>query len=469
MHLVIVGNGVAGIEAAREARRRDPAARITLISEESDHFFSRTALVWVLAGQMKYRDIEPYERDLYIREGFERVRGRVVQLHAERHQLEILGQEAPLTYDRLLLALGSRPRRPPWAQTNLRGVGHFVSLQDLAWLEEEIHGSNLADCSAPVAREEVHPLGAATHDSGQTLDFSPYRRAPSLYVQRGPPKQPCVIGGGLIGLELVEVLRQMDCTPTLLVREKRLWPAALHLPEATWMAERLQQEGISVHFDQEVQQIEGDTEQKVQNVQTTQDKFPCDLCVIAVGVVPNTAWLNGLGITRKIDGAICVDEQMRTELPDVYAAGDCAAVAGLGGQHQVETSWYAARAQGRIAGANLTGRSEAYRDAIGYNAAKIMDIEYTSVGALSAAREAETDWFFEERGRIRSMTRLCHYNGALNGFHALGRRWDTEYIERWVRERAPLHWVTRNLAEASFDSEGVPPLRVPAENHFNLE
>ncbi|MCA9608822.1 MAG: FAD-dependent oxidoreductase, partial [Myxococcales bacterium] len=74
MKVVIVGNGVAGIEAALAVRAREPEWDVTLVSEESDHFFSRTALMWVHSGQLTHRDIEPYERDLYQRMRFQRVR-----------------------------------------------------------------------------------------------------------------------------------------------------------------------------------------------------------------------------------------------------------------------------------------------------------------------------------------------------------------------------------------------------------
>ena len=79
MHYVIVGNGVAGIEAALALRARDDEARITLVSAEHDHFFSRPALMYVFAGQMRLRDTEPYDRGLYERMRFERVSERVTR------------------------------------------------------------------------------------------------------------------------------------------------------------------------------------------------------------------------------------------------------------------------------------------------------------------------------------------------------------------------------------------------------
>ncbi|HBQ18158.1 MAG TPA: hypothetical protein DEF51_45890, partial [Myxococcales bacterium] len=139
MRIVIIGNGVAGIEAAITVRNREPDWDITIISEESDHFFSRTALMWVMSGQLSHRCIEPHERDLYARMGFRRVRARATGLDTEARTVSVSGGE-PVAYDRLLIACGSRPRPSPWSGGDLPGVGHFVTMQDLEWLEREVHG-----------------------------------------------------------------------------------------------------------------------------------------------------------------------------------------------------------------------------------------------------------------------------------------------------------------------------------------
>ena len=83
MHFVIVGNGVCGIEAALALRERDTKARITLVSDEHDHFFSRPALMYIFAGQTTLKDTEPYDCGLYERMGFERVSQRVAALFYE--------------------------------------------------------------------------------------------------------------------------------------------------------------------------------------------------------------------------------------------------------------------------------------------------------------------------------------------------------------------------------------------------
>ncbi|HJL39849.1 MAG TPA: FAD-dependent oxidoreductase, partial [Myxococcales bacterium LLY-WYZ-16_1] len=96
MRFVIVGNGVAGMEAALTIKNREPEAAVTLVSEESDHFFSRTALMWVFTGQLSHRCIEPLERDAYRRLGITRVRARATGLDTERRELLLGGGLGPV-------------------------------------------------------------------------------------------------------------------------------------------------------------------------------------------------------------------------------------------------------------------------------------------------------------------------------------------------------------------------------------
>jgi NAD(P)H-nitrite reductase large subunit len=113
MHYVIVGNGVAGMEAALALRAREAEARISIISAEHDHFFSRPALMYVFAGQMRLQDTEPYDRGLYERMRFERVSKRVKAVEPAEKAL-VFEDGSRLAYDALLLAVGSRARPAPW-------------------------------------------------------------------------------------------------------------------------------------------------------------------------------------------------------------------------------------------------------------------------------------------------------------------------------------------------------------------
>jgi NADPH-dependent 2,4-dienoyl-CoA reductase/sulfur reductase-like enzyme len=451
MRIVIIGNGVAGMEAALAVRNREPSWDITLVSEESDHFFSRTALMWVFSGQMSHRDIEPLERDAYERLGFRRVRARATAIDTDRRQVSFGGDQEPVAYDRLLIASGSRPRPGPWPGSEARGVGHFVTLQDLDWYEREVHGGTSLAGGPPRPR---------LHANGRSSD-SPYRFREVAAERRGRlAQQPAVIGGGLIGIEAVEVAVAAGLRPHFFIREEWFWPIALDPKEALWISDRMAQHGVEVHLEHEIEALDTDSDGNVVAVRTNRGRYPSDCVVIGIGVTPNTAWLAEAGIDLDDRGGIVVDEGLQTSVTDVFAAGDCASVRWFDGTRRPEQLWYTARDQGRVAGRRLLGDAPRYDRGTWYNSAKLMDIEYTTAGLVNWKLDGEENWFFEEKGRVRSTTRIVTQGGHVVGFNMLGRRWDHSVLTRWIEERRTLDWVLRHLNDAAFDTELVPRLRV---------
>jgi NADPH-dependent 2,4-dienoyl-CoA reductase/sulfur reductase-like enzyme len=452
MRIVIIGNGVGGMEAALAVRNREPGWEITLISEESDHFFSRTALMWVFSGQMSHRDIEPLERDAYERLAFRRVRARATGIDTVSRRVSFTDGQEPVAYDRLLIASGSRPRPGPWPGSEARGVGHFVTLQDLDWYEREVHGG--------VSRAGGPPRPRA-HLNGSVTD-SPYRFREVAAERRGRlARQPAVIGGGLVGIEAVEVAVAAGLRPHFFMREEWFWPIALDRTESRWISERMAQHGVEVHLEHEVEALETDPDGNVSAVRTNLGRYEADCVVIGIGVIPNTGWLADTGIELDEGGGIVVDEGLQTSAPEVFAAGDCASVRWFDGTRRPEQLWYTARDQGRAAGGRLLGDSSRYERGTWYNSAKLMDIEYTTAGLVNWELEREENWFFEEKGKVCSTTRVVVQDGHVVGFNMLGRRWDHTVLIRWIRERRTLEWVLRHMSDAAFDTELVPPLRVP--------
>jgi NADPH-dependent 2,4-dienoyl-CoA reductase/sulfur reductase-like enzyme len=433
VRVVVLGNGVAGWEAARAAAHA-PGAQVTVVSEESERFFSRPGLLYALAGQLREADLCPADRPAD--RAITRRRDRAIGV--TEGALQLTAGELP--FDALVLAPGSRPRPAPWPGAHLRGVGHFVTRNDLRWLSHALHG----DRAAAPPDGYVHP------------DDSPYRPRPPV----ARPRHPVVVGGGLVGIEVVEALLAAGLRPTFLLRGSWFWDLALDAREAGWIAERLRDHGATVRVDTPVAAFlpHPDQPDRIGAVRCADETLACDLAVVAIGVVPNTDWLAGSALDRTPEGGIPVDDRLRTRLPGVWAAGDAAAVPP---DHQTQTLWYTARDQGRIAGANAVGGDLRYAPDVPYNAAKLMDTEYTTVGALPPDAPA---WWFEERGAVRSTLRIAaDAEDRVIGMNALGRRWDTDTWRRWIAERRPRAWVLDHLHDAGFDTEGVPPIALPAE------
>ena len=219
---------------------------------------------------------------------------------------------------------------------------------------------------------------------------------------------------------------------------------------------------FQVHLDHEVQRFVGDEQGNVQKIVTNHGSYDCDLAVVAIGVVPNTKWLAGSDIAQDTKGGILVDESLKTNADDVFAAGDCAVVRWFDGSRRPEQLWYTAREQGRVAGKGLLGDNVNYDRGAWYNSAKLMDIEYTSAGLVNMNLPDEQNWFFYEKDKVTSTSRIVLQGDKVVGFNMLGRRWDHSVFNRWIAERRGLEYVLAHLQDAAFDSEFVPPLTIPS-------
>jgi NADPH-dependent 2,4-dienoyl-CoA reductase/sulfur reductase-like enzyme len=426
MHYVVVGNGVCGIEAALALRGRDARARITLVSDEHDHFFSRPALMYVFAGQTSLRGTEPYDRQLYERMSFERLRKRVAAVAPAGKEL-VFEDGSRLHYDKLLLAVGSKGRSAPWPGAEGPGVHTFVTLRDLEGLDRD--------------------------------------------AKRGG--RAVVIGGGLIGVEAAEILHSRGLHVTFVVRESWYFPLALDEQEAALVTDHMRQRGIDIRFGVNVKEIargEGGGPRAV--LLETGDEVACDVVVCAIGVVPATRFLESSGIALSKGGAIEVDDGLKASLPDVYAAGDCANVTWADGSRRPEQLWYTARDQGRLVARAMLGDDVAYRRGAWYNSAKFFDLEWTTAGWVPALLNWDNtpldpgpdvkSWFQRTPGQFVSQ-RIVLKGDRVVGFNMLGSRWDHEPLLQWIHERRNLDFVLSHLGQAQFDEEFAPKFRVLSE------
>ncbi|MFQ5453520.1 MAG: NAD(P)/FAD-dependent oxidoreductase, partial [Candidatus Zixiibacteriota bacterium] len=261
MKYVVIGNGVAGINAAARIRLKDTSADITVISQESDHFFSRTALMYVFCGQMSVRDIEPFERDYYQKMNFQRVRDEVLGLIASTKTLQMRNGMA-INYDRLLIAAGSVPRMVGWPGQDLDGVCNFVTMQNLELMKK----------------------------------------------QAKTTKKACVVGGGLIGIEAVEVLLMAGIEVSFVIRESHYWPVALDKTEGALITERMKEHGCDVRLNTECKEVLGKEGKVIGLLTDDGETINCDMVVFAIGVRPQTDWLKDSGVNvRQVGLEIVID------------------------------------------------------------------------------------------------------------------------------------------------------------------
>lgn len=405
MNYLIIGNGVAGVTAALKLREHDSRGAITVISKESDYFFSRTALMYAYMDRMTLRDLEPFERKVYDKKRIQRVRGKVIDLDA--HEQTVKLDAGPLRYDRLLLATGSLARRIDWPglQKIRSGVVNFVSLQDLQVCE----------------RQTRHGMHAA------------------------------VAGGGLIGIELAECLRHHGVQVTYLIREPWYMAPKLSEAEGRMVEEELAHHGVNMMTNESIASVDSGPRGELTSVTTeANNRIECSLLGVCIGVQPNVEWLQAARTPPEMKRGVVVDRAFRSSLPNVFACGDCAEIDAAPGPPFVEQMWYSAKRQGELAALSMLGDPIEYKPPIFFNSAKFFGIEYTTVGTM--AKEEHDEFFVRIPGR-RVSIRIHEAVNEVRGFSLLGSRWDHTRLQKWIAERRPLDYVMEHLEEAQFDVE----------------
>lgn len=408
MHYVIVGNGVAGVTAALKLRERDTRAEITVISGESDYFFSRTALMYSYMDQMDLRALEPFERKVYTKQNLRLIRDWVTDLDAKSQVLKLQAGSS-VKFDKLLLATGSNANPVTWpgAEQVKDGFVNFVSLQDLEACER----------LTPTTRHAV------------------------------------VVGGGLIGIELVECLRHHAVGVTFMVREPWYWPVALDQQEATMISEHIREHGVDLRIHDEIASVQADSGGRLASATTKSgEKIDCQMLGIAAGVRPNVEWLRKVTTPPELGRGIVADSGFATSLPNVYTAGDCAELHLGGPTPVIEQIWYSAKRHGDLAACAMLGDTVNYKPPLFFNSSKFFEIEFTTVGAVMNAPEDSHHLYHRLPGKHASV-RIVSREGAVIGFNMLGSRWNHNVLERWIHERRSLKHVVANLRLAQFDVE----------------
>ena len=404
-HVVIIGNGIAGITAARHIRRISNK-KITVISSENKYFFSRTALMYVYMGHMKWEHLEPYEDWFWEKNRIRLKLAHVEKVETSSKSLLLKGGEK-LSFDQLILATGSIPRKLGWEGQDLKGVQGLVSKQDLELLEE-----NTKNC-----------------------------------------RHATIVGGGLIGIELAEMLHTRKIPVTMLIREAAFWRNVLPKQDAELISRHIESHGIELVYTTELDSILG--EQKVEAVKTKNgEEIRTDLVGLTVGVQPNINFLKDSEI--ETDTGILVDPFFQTNIKDIYAIGDCAQHREpAAGRKPIEAVWYTARMMGETVAQTICGNPFKYNPGNWFNSAKFFEIEYQTYGQVSAnpsSNEQHLHW--QHRDAKKAVTLAFQIDsGLFLGINSFGIRMRHEVIDRWLTENRPIEHVLKHLGEANFDPE----------------
>ena len=406
-HIVIIGNGISGITAARHIRKLS-GKKITVISAETEHFFSRTALMYIYMGHMKYEHTKPYEDWFWKKNKIDLKKGYVSGIETGKKIL-LFDDGERMAYDKLIIASGSVSNKFGWKGQDLNGVQGLYSMQDLNLLEENSEGIDRA----------------------------------------------VIVGGGLIGIELAEMLNSRSVPVTFLVREKSFWNTVLPDAESEMINRHIRAHHIDLRLHTNLAEILPDDNGRVCAVMTDKDeKIACQLVGLTAGVSPNIAFLKDSGI--KTNKGVLVNRYLETNVPDVYAIGDCAEqTEPTALRRPIEAVWYTGRMMGEVIAQTICRNKAAYCPGLWFNSAKFFDIEYQTYGRVWAEPKDYEAQFYWEATDEEKCIRISYHKEtrAFLGINALGVRMSHPFFNEALLKNKTVDDVVSSLKHANFDPE----------------
>jgi NAD(P)H-nitrite reductase large subunit len=408
MNIVIIGNGITGITCARNIRKLDSNASITVISGETEHFFSRTALMYIYMGHMKYEHTKPYEDWFWNKNRINLIKALVKTINTQNKILHLDSGKA-IIYDKLIIATGSIPNKFGWPGENLSGVQGLYSIQDLELMER-----NTANISSAV-----------------------------------------IVGGGLIGIEMAEMLHSRKIQVTIFVRENFYWSNVLPKEEAQLIGKRIAEHGVVLRLNTELKEITSDDQNCVTGViSKTGENLECQFVGLTAGVKPNIGFIEGNEI--ETERGILVNEYFETSIPDIYAAGDCAQFRNpKTGEPALEQLWYTGKMHAETLAKTICGNRSDYKRGIWFNSAKFFDLEFQTYGRVLPEINPQQKTFYWEHpnGKHAFRANYSIEDQSILGFNFLGIRFRQVIAEQWIRENKTISFVIENLKKGWFDPE----------------
>ena len=390
---LIVGNGVAGTTAAENVRKQDKEGKITIVTDEDFPFYWRLRLNEYLARDITEEALASKKAQWY---GDQRIDLKLKTLIAgadPNEKVVFTEDKQRLSYDSLLIATGSHSFIPPIKGFEKKGVFALRNIQDARGI------SNWAKDIENVV----------------------------------------LIGGGLLGLEAGNALLKLGKKVTVVEFFPRLLPRQLDADGAQRLQKIMEKIGFSFRLGARTQEISGN-DQVTGVLLEGGESIPSNMVIISAGVRPNLELAEPLGLEN--DKGIKVDEYLRTNQTDIYAAGDVAEFRGM-----PYGIWPAAMEQGQIAGTNMAGGNLVYKGTTMANSLKVVGVDLASAGNIDAENEKESMVVTDDK----VYKKIVMENNQIIGCIMLGDTKAFNKITKAMSEKKDISQVKDQILTEGFD------------------
>ena len=342
MKIVIVGGVAGGATAAARLRRLDEQAEIVVFERSGFISYANCGLPYYIGDVITDSDQLTLQTPESFHSRFRvsmKVHHEVTALHPEKHMVSVknleTGEEFQETYDKLILSPGAKPTQPKLPGTNIDKLFTLRTVEDTLHIKD--------------------------------------------YIQKNHPKSAILAGGGFIGLELAENLRELGMEVTIVQRPKQLMNP-FDSDMAAFIHNEMRKHGVKLALGHTVEGFR-ETQDGVQVLLKDEAPLQADMVVLAIGVTPDTKLAKEAGLELGIKGSILVNEHMQTSVPDIYAVGDAVQVKHyVTGQAALISLAGPANKQGRIVADHICGKNSSYPGSQGSSVIKVFDMTAAVTG-----------------------------------------------------------------------------------------
>lgn len=370
---VIVGASAAGIAAVEAIRKVDSVGSITVITEESCAHYSRPMISDLVSGKADIQKMQCKVDSFWKDNKAEALIGKKAVNLDLNDKTVSLDDGEKIVYEKLLLATGGKPFVPKMEGQDKDGVFTFTSLSDAQRLATKI--------------DSLHAKSAV------------------------------VIGAGLIGISVTEALVKRGLKVTVVELQEKILSLLLDAKASDIVEGVIRKAGVNFATGQSVQRILGkpENDSTVGSVILTKgDQVPCDLVIVAIGVIPRTELVAGTSL--KINRGIVVDNLMQTSIPDVYASGDVAETYDfILNQNRLLPLWPLAVLEGKVAGYNMAGKKTIYEGGTNMSSLKYFGIPLVSIGLANPKDDSELEILVKQDNEHNVYKKLVLKNNIIVG------------------------------------------------------